>query len=319
MADPSAKSEPPIISLDNLEEQPIGATVNSPRSLDACKKEGIDPNDLIKKSLESFADKGVTEKVKEMRFKFHEKKRKEMLTTAIKARDKMIGRKRTTSNASIDAPREKPRTSAKYDTQTAPVSTRNSDKNTKTQIEKLMEQQNKSNVEQISFMLKAHERQDSNLKKNMEMVLNCIRKREEIEKMREEEYYKKLKEREEQHKLLLIEKNEKVKEEIERKKKKEQDISEEKKKFFEETDAHLKQKSITKVEKLQCTLTKLQAIEDNRKKMYMSKKQILEKQEELRKQKEEKLKEILEKREEKAAKRIERLQGEDLKLSLIHI
>jgi hypothetical protein len=48
---------------------------------------------------------------------------------------------------------------------------------------KFLEQQDKTNREQLDFFLKAHERHDQNLKKNMEFALNCLRKREEIDRM----------------------------------------------------------------------------------------------------------------------------------------
>ena len=48
---------------------------------------------------------------------------------------------------------------------------------------KFLEQQQEANKEQLSFFLRAHERHDANLKKNMEFALNCLRKREELDKM----------------------------------------------------------------------------------------------------------------------------------------
>lgn len=50
------------------------------------------------------------------------------------------------------------------------------------QTAKFLEQQNEMNKEQLEFFLKAHERHDINLKKNMEFALGCLRKREEIDK-----------------------------------------------------------------------------------------------------------------------------------------
>ena len=53
------------------------------------------------------------------------------------------------------------------------------------QTARFLEQQNEVNNEQLGFFLKAHERHDINLKKNMTFALNCLRKREEIDKMYE--------------------------------------------------------------------------------------------------------------------------------------
>lgn len=47
---------------------------------------------------------------------------------------------------------------------------------------KFLEQQNQTNKAQLDFFLKSHERQDQNLKKKMEFALNCLRKREEIDR-----------------------------------------------------------------------------------------------------------------------------------------
>lgn len=47
---------------------------------------------------------------------------------------------------------------------------------------KFLEQQNQTNNAQLKFFLKAHERQDINLKKKMEFALNCLQKREKLDK-----------------------------------------------------------------------------------------------------------------------------------------
>jgi len=43
--------------------------------LDACRKEGIDPKNLIKKPANAFTEPGVHEKIAAMRYKFYQHKR----------------------------------------------------------------------------------------------------------------------------------------------------------------------------------------------------------------------------------------------------
>lgn len=47
---------------------------------------------------------------------------------------------------------------------------------------KFLESQNENNNQQLKFFLKAHERQDANLKKKIQYSMSCLSKREQIDK-----------------------------------------------------------------------------------------------------------------------------------------
>lgn len=48
---------------------------------------------------------------------------------------------------------------------------------------KFLEQQSEANKRQLSFFLRAHERHDLIMKRNLEYSLDCLRRRQEIDKM----------------------------------------------------------------------------------------------------------------------------------------
>ena len=79
-----------LISLDNYEEYEDKYIINSPRSLEACNRGGIDPEELKFISLEDFADNRATLEVLKMRFNHREEKRKMLITQARKERADII-------------------------------------------------------------------------------------------------------------------------------------------------------------------------------------------------------------------------------------
>lgn len=71
------------------EDDPL-CIISSPRSLQACKSEGVLPKELEFKGIECFADKNLSPRLVKLRYDFHEAKRKDLLAAARKAREQMV-------------------------------------------------------------------------------------------------------------------------------------------------------------------------------------------------------------------------------------
>lgn len=68
-----------IYSVDTFEDGNKAKLINSPRSLEACLRLGLDPIDLMPKPLTHFKDKNFTDEMIEMKYKYFEQKRKGIL------------------------------------------------------------------------------------------------------------------------------------------------------------------------------------------------------------------------------------------------
>eukprot|EP01022_Parablepharisma_sp_SALTPOND_P031430 TRINITY_DN7_c0_g1_i1.p4 TRINITY_DN7_c0_g1~~TRINITY_DN7_c0_g1_i1.p4 ORF type:complete len:740 (-),score=132.28 TRINITY_DN7_c0_g1_i1:4303-6522(-) len=90
-----------MLSLENYPQYEAKRLINSPRSLEACKMEGILPEELLYKygftitfnqqrSKRNFALPGKSPEVQQMRYERFEKKRQELLAIAKAARKKLI-------------------------------------------------------------------------------------------------------------------------------------------------------------------------------------------------------------------------------------
>lgn len=64
--------------------------VNTPRSLEACYREGIDPHELLYRPPEDFSEAGLSPRIQELNFKLFEDKRQESLALARKTRNALI-------------------------------------------------------------------------------------------------------------------------------------------------------------------------------------------------------------------------------------
>ena len=73
------------IGLEELESNPR-ALVDSPRTLEACRREGVLPTDLQRRKHKAHRRKSITE----MREDFFEKKRLELIEEVRKTREKLI-------------------------------------------------------------------------------------------------------------------------------------------------------------------------------------------------------------------------------------
>lgn len=76
--------------LDFDEYDPYGGGINSPRSLRACKSEGVLPQDLIYKPMEAFVERALSPRLVKLRHDFFEAKRKDLLHSAKKAYSSIV-------------------------------------------------------------------------------------------------------------------------------------------------------------------------------------------------------------------------------------
>lgn len=77
------------MALHERDAQP-GLIIQSPRSLEACKLEGILPEELCYKPIEAFAEKNLSPRLVKLRFDFFEAKRKDLLLCATHRRHELI-------------------------------------------------------------------------------------------------------------------------------------------------------------------------------------------------------------------------------------
>eukprot|EP01031_Cornospumella_fuschlensis_P032598 gene32598-39414_t len=81
-----------LISVENFEES--GGRyreINSPRTLEACLRCGLDPSELYPKQKRDLYEKGLTKEMMEIKVNFFEKKRKEKIESVRKERNVIIG------------------------------------------------------------------------------------------------------------------------------------------------------------------------------------------------------------------------------------
>jgi len=64
--------------------------VNSPRTLEACKLEGVTAKEILHVPQNRFCESGLPNEVADLRYEFHENKRKELIGLVKKARNKLI-------------------------------------------------------------------------------------------------------------------------------------------------------------------------------------------------------------------------------------
>ena len=71
-----------IYTIHSFED--AGRAINSPRSLEACLRVGIDPSELVPRTLKSFAKKGLEEDFVQKLHGNFERKRKGELSWSLK-------------------------------------------------------------------------------------------------------------------------------------------------------------------------------------------------------------------------------------------
>mmetsp|Transcript_96652 Transcript_96652/g.152929 ORF Transcript_96652/g.152929 Transcript_96652/m.152929 type:complete len:532 (-) Transcript_96652:142-1737(-) len=98
-----AVSERRACNLADFEEDNPNCIITSPRSLQACKTEGVLPKELEYKGIEYFAEKNLSPRLVKLRYDFFEAKRKDLLAAARKAREQLLAEeKREKDNIQLD-------------------------------------------------------------------------------------------------------------------------------------------------------------------------------------------------------------------------
>lgn len=95
-----------IISLATFQETDPKCVVNSPRSLQACKSEGVLPLELTYKPVEAFQEKNLSPRLVKLRYDFFEAKRRDLLAATRRARDTLVAeekREREVHSQQVDA------------------------------------------------------------------------------------------------------------------------------------------------------------------------------------------------------------------------
>lgn len=64
-----------LFSVENFEENDTYREINSPRTLEACLRAGLDPSELYPKPRKKFVSKKLTEEMIDTKFDLFEKKR----------------------------------------------------------------------------------------------------------------------------------------------------------------------------------------------------------------------------------------------------
>ena len=84
------KSSSKFVTIDDISDLEEDLIVNSPRSIEACLREGIKPKDLLHIPEEEFTDYGLSNQVKHLHYEFYETKRKELLYSVKRTRKNII-------------------------------------------------------------------------------------------------------------------------------------------------------------------------------------------------------------------------------------
>jgi len=89
--------------LADFDESNPMAFINSPRSLQACKIEGVLPSELVFKPMEAFQERNLSPRLAKLRYDFFEAKRRDLLAATRSARDAMVADERKdTSSQQLD-------------------------------------------------------------------------------------------------------------------------------------------------------------------------------------------------------------------------
>jgi hypothetical protein len=83
------RSLQPLVSLDNLDELEQHRLINSPRSLEACRKEGIYADELLYIPPKAFAQPHLSEELQRIHYDFFEDKRRNAQAIVRRARDQL--------------------------------------------------------------------------------------------------------------------------------------------------------------------------------------------------------------------------------------
>lgn len=89
-----------MVSLATFDENNPQQVINSPRSLQACKLEGVLPSELIYKPVEAFQERNLSPRLVKLRYDFFEAKRRDLLAASRRARDTLVAEGKRSSEGS---------------------------------------------------------------------------------------------------------------------------------------------------------------------------------------------------------------------------
>ena len=78
------------INVENFEAGEGRSSINSPRSLEACLRSGLDPSELYSRERGDFAEKGMTKDMVKVKYDYFERKRQEKIITVRAERNAII-------------------------------------------------------------------------------------------------------------------------------------------------------------------------------------------------------------------------------------
>lgn len=88
-----------IIDFANSDQTKL---INSPRSVLACKYEGIDPQELVYRPLEYYTKKNLLKEIVQLRYEGYEKRRKDLITIITNKREEIINDTQKKENRNLN-------------------------------------------------------------------------------------------------------------------------------------------------------------------------------------------------------------------------
>ena len=79
-----------IITIENFQDGGNAREINSPRTLEACLRSGLDPKELMHKPRSAFLSKSMTKEMVDAKVAINEKKRRDKISLVKEERDAII-------------------------------------------------------------------------------------------------------------------------------------------------------------------------------------------------------------------------------------
>lgn len=79
-----------IVTIGDAKRQDNKDLINSPKSLEACRKEGIDPKELLHRPFKEFENSALRPEIAQMRYEYYENKRLELIKVIERERENII-------------------------------------------------------------------------------------------------------------------------------------------------------------------------------------------------------------------------------------
>ena len=84
------RKELKIVTIDDAIRQDNKELINSPKSLEAWRREGIDPKELLHRPFKEFENSALRQEIAQMRYEYYENKRIELIKVIERERDNII-------------------------------------------------------------------------------------------------------------------------------------------------------------------------------------------------------------------------------------